>query len=73
MRARPITAPAAENAPTIPMMRPRMILDCETDFHPWMRDWPTFSLSDFLDAAPFGISLRPRIVHAAKRNDAALI
>ena len=34
VRARPMTAPAAENAPIIPIMRPRITLDCETDFHP---------------------------------------
>ena len=34
VRASPMTAPAAENAPTIPMMRPRITLDSLTDFHP---------------------------------------
>ena len=34
VRASPMTAPAAENAPTMPMMRPRITLDSLTDFHP---------------------------------------
>ena len=34
VRARPMTAPAAKNAPTIPTIRPRMIFDEATAFHP---------------------------------------
>ena len=34
VRARPITAPAAEKAPTIPKMRPRMTFDSLTERHP---------------------------------------
>ena len=34
VRAKPITAPAAENAPTIPMISPRITFDSLTDFQP---------------------------------------
>ena len=34
VRANPMTAPAAEKAPTIPMIRPRITLDSLTDFQP---------------------------------------
>ena len=34
VRARPMTAPAAEKAPIMPMISPRIIFDCETAFQP---------------------------------------
>ena len=65
VRARPITAPAAENAPTMPTIRPRIIFDDATAFQPCTRDFPMFSSDSFPDAGPLGISLSPRITHAA--------
>ena len=50
-----------------------MIFDSETAFQPWISDWPTLDELSLFAAAPFGISLIPNIVHAAKRNEIALI
>ena len=56
VRASPITAPAAEKAPTIPTIRPRIILDEATAFHPCIKDLPTDSSESRPIAGPFGIS-----------------
>ena len=68
-----MTAPAAQNAPTIPIIRPRIIFEVETAFHPWRSDLPTLSSPSLPLDDPFGISCNPRIVHAAKKKLSALI
>ena len=72
VRARPITAPAAEKAPTIPMMRPRMIFDSPTVRHPCISACSTPSCACFSEGVALGISFRFQIVTAAKRKLAAL-
>ncbi len=71
VRARPMTAPAATNAPTIPTIRPRIILLVETDFQPSCRDLRIPVSVDFFSDAPRGISRNPQIVNAAKANESA--
>ena len=71
VRARPITAPAATNAPTIPTIRPRMILLPETAFQPSCNDLRIPESAECFSAAPLGISRNPQIVNAAKANDSA--
>ncbi|CAB4643720.1 unannotated protein [freshwater metagenome] len=73
VRASPMTAPAAENAPTIPMIRPRMTFDSLTERHPFTR-------AAMIDSSLFlsffellGISLSPQTVTAAKRKVIALM
>ena len=65
VRASPMTAPAAENAPTMPTISPRIIFEDATAFQPCTRDFPMFSSFSLPDAGPLGISLRPRITQAA--------
>ena len=69
--ANPMTAPAATNAPTIPTMRPRMSLLPETAFQPSWRDLRIEVSAACFAAAPFGISLNPHTVKAAKANERA--
>ena len=68
VRAKPMTPPSAENAPTIPMIRPRIMFDSLTERHPLtkavMIDSST-CLSPFL---LLGISFNPQIVTAANKK-----
>ena len=65
------TAPAAANAPIIPIISPRIIFESFTDFQPCKReDAKPVSFACF-DAAPFGSSLSPHTVHAANAKLAA--
>ena len=71
VRARPITAPAAANAPIIPMMSPRIIFESFTDFQPCKSEEPNPASLEAFDAAPFGSSRSPHTVHAANAKLAA--
>ena len=71
VRARPMTAPAATKAPTIPTTRPRIILDPLTDFQPSRSDFKIPVSAACLAAAPLGISRKFQIVKAAKAKLAA--
>ena len=62
VRAKPMTAPAATNAPTIPTIRPRINLLPETDFQPSCNDLRIPVSAACFAAAPLGISFKPQIV-----------
>ena len=57
VRAKPITAPAAKNAPSIPKIRPLIIFEPLTNLNPSNKAFPIFSFAAALPAGPFGISL----------------
>jgi len=61
--AKPITAPAAINAPTIPTISPRTIFDWLTKRQPSSNDFAIFS-PPLVDAAPRGISSIPKTIQA---------
>ena len=57
--AKPITAPAAKKAPSIPKISPRIIFEPLTNLNPSNNDFPIFSFTEALLDAPRGISLNP--------------
>jgi len=63
VRAKPITAPAAINAPTMPTISPRTIFDWLTKRQPSSNDFAILS-PPLPAAAPFGISSIPKTIHA---------
>ena len=57
VRAKPITAPAAKKAPSIPKIRPRIIFEPLTNLNPSNKAFPIFSFVAVFPAGPLGISL----------------
>jgi len=70
--ANPITAPAAKKAPSIPKIRPRMILEPLINEKPSQRELPIDDRANFL-LGPDGISFKRQTVYAQNKKLIALI